>query len=85
MTLKKEEFYSEEQWLEHKQLLKVLNARCHDCMENKGSLWVFYAIAEHRFAIKYHPEGGTTLYYEYPSFNNVRTLKELITEQVTNE
>jgi hypothetical protein len=87
MKLLKKEFASEEQWVEHQTILKRFGARAHDCMEHSGGFWVFYAIgvADHRFAIKYHSEGGTTLYYEHPSFDNASTLEELLQSQVKTE
>jgi hypothetical protein len=76
-----DEFYSDEQWEEHKTILKIPGARAFNKVDVPGHcFYVQYAINlnDYKFMVEYHGEGGTSLWILKPSFDNVRTLLEFL-------
>lgn len=79
MIVERDSFYSQEQWVEHRNITRM-GCRAVDKFETGSILWVRYSkgVGDHRFYIQYHGEGGTTILFEHASFDNVKTLRELL-------
>lgn len=80
MNLKRTEFYSTEQFHEHKAILKLPGVRCYNLVEQGNAVLVFYkqGLADNEFMVMYYSTGGTALFFHHASFDNAKTLKELL-------
>lgn len=75
-----------EHYREHKNILKISETcRVYDFIGATGTILAFYRIGsgpvpDHQFMIRYGVggPGDITLYYHHASFDNVKTLRELL-------
>lgn len=86
MNLSQDDFPYREHWIEHKKFLKIEGARLYNIEETRGfGFLAFYAIgiSDHKFMVRYGPSGpgDIDLYYLNASFDNVKTLQELISKE----
>lgn len=79
MIIRADQFFSKEQYQEHRKILK-LGCRCFDCFY-VPDLWISYRGREHTFYVRYHQEGGSFIFIQYNRDETVHCIEEMIKDK----